>query len=95
MLRQNVNLVRFVNRGYCSAVTPGQRKQQQRRNLSTKQQQQKKEFLSDQDAYPSEAGYVRSSPYESITIPNLTIDQFVWNNFRDWETKIATVSFVF
>lgn len=60
--------------------------------LSTKQQQQKKECVFDVDAYPAEKGFVRSSPYESVAIPNLTMDQYVWNNFRDWETKIATVS---
>lgn len=60
--------------------------------LSTKQQQQKKECVFDVDAYPAENGFVRSSPYENVVIPNLTMDQYVWNNFRDWETKIATVS---
>lgn len=61
--------------------------------MSTKQQQQqKKECLYDVDAYPAEKGFIRSSPYDNVTIPNLTMDQYVWNNFRAWETKIATVS---
>lgn len=63
-----------------------------RKYLSTRQHPQKKETLFEQDAYPAEPGFIRNSPYENITIPNMTMDQFVWNNFRDWETKIATVS---
>lgn len=70
----------------CGGVVNGGRKY-----LSTRQQQQKKEYLYDQDAYPAEPGFIRSSPYENIIIPNLTMDQYVWNNYRDWETKIATV----
>lgn len=42
-------------------------------------------------SYPSEAGFVRKSPYKSITIPNMTIDQYVWRNMRNWDSKIATV----
>lgn len=60
--------------------------------LSTRQHPRKRDSLFDQDNYPSENGIVRSSPFENITVPNLTIDQYVWNNFREWETKIATVS---
>lgn len=71
----------------CGGVVNGSQKY-----LSTRQQQQKRECVYDQDAYPAEPGFIRSSPFENIVIPNLTIDQYVWNNFRDWETKIATVS---
>lgn len=79
MFRRNLGLFRTVNGG--------------RKYLSTKQQQQQnKECLSDQDGYPAESGFVRNSPYDNISIPNLTLDQYVWNTFRDWETKIATVS---
>lgn len=60
--------------------------------LSTRQHPRKRDSLFDQDNYPSENGIVRNSPFENITVPNLTIDQYVWNNFREWETKIATVS---
>lgn len=59
--------------------------------LSTREQRQK-EILADQEVlFPAEHGLVRNSPYENISIPNLTLDQYVWNNFREWETKIATV----
>lgn len=65
------------------------------RSLSTRQQQQKKEHLFDVDAYPAESGIICNSPFENITIPNLTLHQYVWNNFREWETKIAAVSFTY
>ena len=78
MLR-NLGLVRGISTGG-------------RKHLSTRQQQAKKECLYDVEAYPAEKGYVRSSPYGNINIPNLTIHQYVWKNFREWETKIATVS---
>lgn len=76
MLRKNLGLLRAVNGG--------------RKYLSTKQQN--KECPAELEGYPAEPGFVRSSPYENIVIPNLTMDQYVWNTFRDWETKIATVS---
>lgn len=78
---RNLGLLRVVNGGAGG-----------RKYLSTRQQQQKQECLFDVEAYPAENGFIRSSPFDTITIPNLTMDQYVWNNFRDWETKIATVS---
>lgn len=60
-----------------------------RQYLSTKQQNKEQVVETD---YPPENGFIRYSPYENITIPNLTIDQYVWNNFQQYETKIATVS---
>lgn len=41
-----------------------------------------------------EEGYWRSSPYEQITVPNTTIDKYVWTNLKKWENKIATVCVV-
>lgn len=42
--------------------------------------------------YPAEAGHVRKSPYEDIVVPNMTIDKYVWQNLRHWDSKVASVS---
>lgn len=34
-------------------------------------------------------GLVLKSPYPSIAIPNLTVDQFVWKNLSKWQNHIA------
>lgn len=38
-------------------------------------------------------GYVRNSPLEPITIPNLRLDQYIWKDIQQWENHTATVSF--
>lgn len=84
---RNLSLVsRGVVNSQSASVTSG------RKFLSTRQVPIKKECLYDVDAYPAENGFIRNSPYENISIPNRTLDQYVWNNFREYETKIAAVS---
>ena len=39
--------------------------------------------------YSEEDGYVWKSGYEPITIPNLTLDKYVWKNIDNWPNKIA------
>lgn len=34
-------------------------------------------------------GYIVKSPYEPISIPELTIDQYVWKNMPKWQNHIA------
>lgn len=34
-------------------------------------------------------GYIMKSPYETITIPELTVDQYVWKNLPKWQNHIA------
>lgn len=36
-------------------------------------------------------GFVWNSPYESVSIPDMTIDQYVWKNVAKWENHIAIV----
>lgn len=36
-------------------------------------------------------GYVRHSAFDPISLPNLRIDQFVWQDVQRWETKTALV----
>lgn len=34
-------------------------------------------------------GYVMRSPYGSVSIPDITIDQYVWSNMSKWQNHIA------
>lgn len=34
-------------------------------------------------------GYVMTSPYGSVSIPELTIDKYVWKNMVNWQQHIA------
>lgn len=37
-------------------------------------------------------GYIRNSPYDVVTTPNLALDQYVWQNVSKWPNHVATVS---
>lgn len=39
-----------------------------------------------------EDGFVLNSIYEPITLPDLTVDRYVWKNISKWENKVAIVS---
>lgn len=39
--------------------------------------------------YSEQDGYVMKSPYETISIPEMTIDQYVWKNMPKWQHHIA------
>lgn len=34
-------------------------------------------------------GYVMKSPFERISIPDFTVDQYVWKNMPKWQNHIA------
>lgn len=36
-------------------------------------------------------GHIMKSPYEPISIPDFTIDQYVWKNLPKWQNHIAIV----
>lgn len=38
-------------------------------------------------------GYIRNSPYETVAVPNMPLDQYVWQHLPKWSNHIATVSF--
>lgn len=40
-------------------------------------------------------GYIRNSPFDVVTTPNLSLDQYAWQNLAKWPNHIATVSTVF
>lgn len=50
-------------------------------------------FLSDIGSkhlgYNEKEGYVMKSPYGSVQVPNITIDQYVWKNMSKWPNHIA------
>lgn len=39
--------------------------------------------------YNEKEGYVMNSPYGSVTVPNVTIDQYVWKNISKWPNHTA------
>ncbi|XP_055911806.1 uncharacterized protein LOC129945881 [Eupeodes corollae] len=41
--------------------------------------------------YSNEEGHWKSSSMEPVTIQNMTLDKYVWQNFKKWENKTATV----
>lgn len=40
-----------------------------------------------------EDGFVVNSIYEPITLPDMTVDQYVWKNISKWQNKVAVVSY--
>ena len=42
--------------------------------------------------YTPEEGYIKTSPYENTWIPDVTLDKYVWRDFKLWENNVATVS---
>lgn len=39
--------------------------------------------------YSENEGYVMKSPYGPISVPKLTIDQYIWKNISKWQSHIA------
>lgn len=50
------------------------------------------EVLAKSFTYSPSQGYIRNSPLEPVTIPNLRLDQYIWKDYRQWENHTATVS---
>lgn len=44
--------------------------------------------------YSNEEGYYKTSPFEPITLPNITLDKYIWRDFKKWENRVATVSII-
>lgn len=47
------------------------------------------EFAKKSLIFSEKDGYVMKSPYETISIPEMTIDQYVWKNMPKWQNHIA------
>lgn len=66
-----------------------------KRNVSTAKFQPTNPLMDSYQSYfthnPYE-GYIRNSPYDVVTTPNLALDQYVWQNVSKWPNHIATVS---
>lgn len=43
-------------------------------------------------SYSEKEGFVWKSGYEPISVPEMTIDEYVWKNVAKWEDKLAIVS---
>lgn len=41
--------------------------------------------------YTPTDGYLWHSPYEKTSIPDMTIDQYVWKNVEKWKNHVAIV----
>lgn len=74
------------------AVTP---QSFDKRNVSTAKFQPNNPMMDSYQSYfthnPVE-GYIRNSPYDVVTTPNLSLDQYVWQNVSKWPNHVATVS---
>lgn len=44
--------------------------------------------------YSNEEGYFKTSPFETLQIPNVTLDKYVWRDFKKWENSVATVDVI-
>lgn len=42
--------------------------------------------------YSPEDGYYKTSPYDPVTVPNVPIHEYVWRDFKKWESRTAAVS---
>lgn len=38
-------------------------------------------------------GFVLNSIYEPITLPDFTVDQYVWKNINKWQNHVAIVNY--
>lgn len=68
-----------------------------KRNVSTARSQPSNFMTESYQSYfthnPVE-GYIRNSPYDMSTTPNLALDQYVWQNVSKWPNHIAMVSVI-
>ncbi|XP_037812191.1 probable 4-coumarate--CoA ligase 3 [Lucilia sericata] len=44
--------------------------------------------------YSHEEGYIKTSPFENTIIPNVSLDKYVWRDFKLWENNVATVDVI-
>lgn len=62
------------------------------RYLSTQQKQSYSDSENEKFGSTTEEGCIVNSCYENVILPNCTIEQHVWKNFKNWEDKVAAVS---
>lgn len=48
--------------------------------------------MKDSFRYSPDEGYVRTSAYNDVSLPNLTIDQYIWKDLEIFQDKVAIVS---
>lgn len=82
VLKKSVNMkssVRLLCRRFLS--TEKESRTTQRPSLS--------DFAKKSLVYSEKDGYVMESPYETISFPDMTIDQYVWKNMPKWQNHVA------
>lgn len=66
-----------------------------KRYVSTAEYDEKPPLMDSYQSYfthnPVE-GFIRNSPYDVVTTPDLSLDQYVWQNVSKWPNHVATVS---
>lgn len=82
-------LITRLNRVGCQRIASGQWIR-----LSSSMQLENNEFVKNifqHRTFTEEEGYVWNSPYEKISLPDMTVDQYVWKNVAKWPNKVAIV----
>lgn len=44
--------------------------------------------------YAQEPSFIVRSAYDDISISDLTLDEYTWRHFKNWENKVAIVSII-
>lgn len=47
------------------------------------------EYLREHRRYTENDGFVLRSPYERVSIPDMTLDQYIWKNLAKWKNHVA------
>lgn len=47
------------------------------------------EYLQDHRKHTEKYGFVLDSPYERVSIPDMTLDQYIWKNVAKWKNHVA------
>ncbi|KAM7346537.1 acyl-CoA synthetase family member pudgy [Cochliomyia hominivorax] len=84
----------FRSPSHATAVTrcinTNQRQQNTAATVETNLNNQGDKYLH----YSHEEGYIKTSPFENTLIPNVTLDKYVWRDFKLWENNVATVDVI-
>lgn len=62
-----------------------------RKHFSTFEQSSLSELGKKSLVFTENDGFIMKSPYEPISIPDFTVDQYVWKNLPKWQNHVAIV----
>lgn len=67
----------------------------QKRYQSNIQQRSTQQIDKNKFSYFSDIeGYVRTSPFNTVPVPDVSLDKYVWSDFHSWQDKTAAVCIV-